>query len=576
VVAADFTNALLREFIQQDLDSHMTDTERTGQWLTRQLDELKIKLEKSEDQLQAYANTVGLQLAGTDSKDGTRENVADAKLRQLQGEMLTAQSERVKAQSKYELIQSAPVDSLPQVLDDTSLREAQNRLADLRRQMAELSISLTPANSRIQKIQAQITEVEDALTKERANIVIRIKNDYDAAARRERLNLEEYSRQLKVVDGQATKAVHYDILKREADTNHQIYETMLQKVKEAGIVSAMRSSNYRMLDPATPPGAPYKPNPTQSATSGSLGGLVLGILFVLVRERADRSLQQPGDAAQYLNLPELGVIPSDRAGSAARLYGGSSAPPTLIPNPIHDEQNVALATYKRRPSLMAESFHDTLTSILFSGQNGIQPQVIALVSSSPSEGKTTVSSNLAAALADINQKVLLIDGDMRRPRLHHIFGVANTEGLSSLLKGHSPVLGRPKEPIITETQVPNLCLMPSGPAVSNASNLLYSPRFAEVIRAARGEFDYILIDTPPMLQLADARIISQHCDTVILIIRAGKTTRDAAIAARQKFQQDGTPILGTILNDWVPGLNGYGYDKKYYDRYAKYYNIKKD
>jgi succinoglycan biosynthesis transport protein ExoP len=119
-------------------------------------------------------------------------------------------------------------------------------------------------------------------------------------------------------------------------------------------------------------------------------------------------------------------------------------------------------------------------------------------------------------------------------------------------------------------------LMPSGPAVSNASNLLYSPRLAEVIRAARSEFDYVLIDTPPMLQLADARIISQHCDTVILVIRAGKTTRDAARAAHQKFQQDGTPILGTILNDWVPGLNGYGYDKKYYDRYAKYYNVKKD
>ena len=112
--------------------------------------------------------------------------------------------------------------------------------------------------------------------------------------------------------------------------------------------------------------------------------------------------------------------------------------------------------------------------------------------------------------------------------------------------------------------------------MSNASNLLYSPRLAELIRAARGEFDYVLIDTPPMLQLADARIISQHCDTVILVVRAGKTTRDAGRAARQKFAQDGTPVLGVILNDWVPGLNGYGYDKKYYDRYAKYYNVKKD
>ena len=574
-VAADFANALVNEFIQQDLDSRMTDTQRTGQWLAQQLDDLRIKLERSEDQLQNYANTVGLQLAATDNKDGTRENVANAKLSQLQAEMLNAQSERVKAQSKYELIQSAPVDSLPQVLDDTSLRDYQGKLAELRRQTAELRIALTPANPRMQKLQAQINEVEDALTKERLNIVIRIKNDYDAAQRRERMIAESFNAQLKVVDSQASKAVHYDILKRESDTNHQIYESMLQKVKEAGIASAMRASNYKVVDPARPPAAPYKPNPTQSATMGSLGGLMLGVLFVLVRERADRSLQQPGDAAQYLHLPELGVIPSDRA-SSARLYSGDGgASRTLIPNPAGEPQEVALATYKRRPSLLAESFHDTLTSILFSGQNGIQPQIIALCSASPSEGKTTVSSNLAGALAEINQKVLLIDADMRRPRLHHIFGATNTEGLSTLLKGNQPILGSPKSPVIVETEVPGLCLLSSGPAVSNASNLLYSPRLAEVLRAARGEFDYVLIDTPPMLQLADARIISQHCDTVILVVRAGKTSRDSARAACQKFRQDGTPVLGVILNDWIPGFNGYGYDKKYYDRYAKYYNVKK-
>ena len=296
---------------------------------------------------------------------------------------------------------------------------------------------------------------------------------------------------------------------------------------------------------------------------------------MLVRERADRSLQQPGDAAQYLNLPELGVIPSDR-GNSARLYGASEAGThTLIPSPAGDAQEVALATFKRRPSLLAESFHDTLTSILFSGQNGTQPQIIALTSASPSEGKTTVSSNLAAALAEINQKVLLIDADMRRPRLHHVFGTPNAEGLSSLLKSHKPILELPKSPVVAETPVPGLSLISSGPAVSNAANLLYSPRLAELLRTARGEFDYVLIDTPPMLQLADARIISQHCDTVIMVVRAGKTTRDAGRAARQKFAQDGTPVLGVILNDWVPGLNGYGYDSKYYERYAKYYNVKK-
>jgi capsular exopolysaccharide synthesis family protein len=575
-VAADFANTLVNEFIEQDLEGRLTTNERTGAWLMQQINDLKIQLEKSEDQLQSYAIGVGLQMAGSgEGKDGAKENVADAKLRQLQVEMLTAQAERVTAQSKYELISSAPPESLPQVLDDEGLRDYQAKLAELRRQLVELTTSLTPTNPKVVKIQAQINEVENTLKKERGNVVTRIKNDYEAAERRERLITAEYTTQLKIVDAQAGKAVHYDILKRDADTNHQIYQSMLQRVKEGSIASAMRASNYRVVDPAKPPGGPYKPNPKQSATMGSLGGLVLGILFVLVRERADRSLQQPGDAAHFLNLPELGVIPSDRAGTAARLYGAHSAV-SLAAAQSNEAQEVALATFKRRPSLMAESFHDTLTSILFSGQNGIQPQVIVMCSPSPSEGKTTVSSNLAAALAEINQKVLLIDADMRRPRLHHIFGVANDEGLSTILKNHAPILGRPRPPIVVETEVPGLCLMPSGPAVSNASNLLYSPRLAELLRAVRSEFDYVLIDTPPMLQLADARIMSQHCDTVILVVRAGKTTRDAARAARQKFQQDGTPILGIVLNDWIPGLNGYGYDSKYYDRYAKYYNVKKE
>src|SRR5579863_918632 len=361
-VAADFANTLVSEFIEQDLEGRLTTNERTGTWLSQQINDLKIQLEKSEDQMQSYASGVGLQLAGSrgEGKDGgDRENVADAKLRQLQTEMLTIQADRVTAQSKYELISSAPPESLPQVLDDAGLREYQSKLADLRRQLAELTASLTPANPKVQKVQAQISELENILKKERTNIITRIKNDFEAAARRERLITAEYETQMRIVTAQAGKSIHYDILKREADTNHQIYESMLQKVKEASIASAMRASNYRVVDPAVPPVSPYKPNPTQSATMGSLGGLIIGILFVLVRERADRSLQQPGDAAHFLNLPELGVIPSDRAGTAARLYGAHSAV-SLAAAQSNEAQEVALATFKRRPSLMAESFHDTL------------------------------------------------------------------------------------------------------------------------------------------------------------------------------------------------------------------------
>jgi receptor protein-tyrosine kinase len=179
---------------------------------------------------------------------------------------------------------------------------------------------------------------------------------------------------------------------------------------------------------------------------------------------------------------------------------------------------------------------------------------------------------LAATLADINQRVLLIDADMRRPRLHKLFNVPNDQGLSTLLKEHARILKRPKAPVISETSIRNLSLMTSGPATASASNLLYSERLAELLRAVRAEFDFVLIDTPPMLQLADARIIGPHCDAVVLVVRSGKTTRDSARLACQRFQQDGTLVLGTILNDWVPGVDGYGYNAKYYDKNLKYHD----
>lgn len=570
-LAADFANALVAEFIEESLDSRWRTTAKTAEYLTKQLEDLKIKLEKSEDELQAYASAVGLQLTGSDEKGG-KENVAEERFRALQSELLKAQAERMAAQSKYEMANSSPPEALPQVLDDATLREYQSKLVDLRRQLAELSTTLMPANPKVQKVQAQIDEIEAALRREQSNVVRRLGNDYQAALRREQLLLAEANVQSRLVSVQAAKAVHYNILKREVDTNRQLYESMLQKVKEAGIASAMRASTYRVVDAATPPERPYRPRPARMAFFGLLGGLVLGFGFVIVRERADRTLQQPGDLTFYLNLPELGVIPSGRS-AVAKL--GPRGPAGLIPGQSADGDKLELVTWKRKPSLIAESFRATLTSILLSGQNGERPRVIALTSAGPSEGKTTAASNLAIALAETNRRVLLVDADMRRPRLHDVFELPNEEGLSTLLQEKAPLKGRELPAAVQETEVPGLFVLPSGPPSAHASNLMYSPRLPELIELFREEFDTVLIDTPPMLHLADTRLLARYCDTVILVVRAGRTSRDTALAARQRFMEDGTPILGTILVDWSPGRHGVGYGSKYYDGYSKYYGGKR-
>ena len=559
-LAADFVNTLTAEFIQQNLESHWKTTQQTGEWLTRQMQDVQVKLEKSEDQLQKYAQASGLLFISE------KDNVAEEKLRQLQEELTKAQADRVTSQSKYELASTASPESLPEVLDDATLKEYQIKLTDLRRQLAEISSSLTPAHPAVKKVQAQVSALELALDKERTNIVERIRNEFQSAQRRERLLAANYTSQAGLMSEQAAKVTHYNILKREVDTNRQLYDSMLQNVQEAGMTSALGASNIRVVDSAVPPTRPYKPRIVLNLALGLLAGAFFGIAFVVVQERADRSIQGPGDTALYLDVPELGAIPSAKA-IRARLpayYQNGKA----LENKKSEKgkPRVELITSYEKPSLIGDRFRATITSILYSGENGERPRVIVITSANSEEGKTTVASNLALALAEIGQSVLLIDGDLRRPRLHEIFGVPNRWGLTDLLEGKTQPNGC--EGMVFKTGFRNLYLLPSGSLVSNIPGLLHSPRALEFLNRMREEFHTVIIDTPPMLHMPDARVLGRLADGVILVVRSAQTMRDAAVAARQRLTDDRTRVLGTILNQWDPRKTnnyscGYGYNKYY-------------
>jgi succinoglycan biosynthesis transport protein ExoP len=323
----------------------------------------------------------------------------------------------------------------------------------------------------------------------------------------------------------------------------------------------MRASNVRIVDPAKVPPAPYKPDLKQGAALGSAAGIFLGAAFIILRSRADRTIQQPGESTIYLDLPELGIIP---AGKNEKLRALASEAGTSSPN-----DRVELETWQRKPSVVAESFRAALISILFTGESGLdaRPQTLVLTSPGPAEGKSTVTSNLAIAIAEVGRRVLLIDADMRRPRQHEVFAVENDLGLSTLLREKTP-LGSDLslDGMIQETRIPGLWLLPSGPGTSSATNLLYSSHMSALLAYLRERFDTILIDTPPMLHIPDARVIARLADSVVMVLRANQTTRDAVMAACQRFREDGTRVLGTILNDWNPQTspNGYyGYDKTY-------------
>jgi polysaccharide biosynthesis transport protein len=564
-LAADIVNTLTAEFVQQNIESHWKTTQQTGEWLTRQMQDVRIKLEKSDDELQSYAQISGLLF--TSEKD----NVAEEKLRQLQEELSKAQADRVTSQSKYELASTAAPESLPEVLDDATLKDYQIKLTDLRRQLAEISSSLTPAHPAVKKVQAQVTTLELALDKERTNIIQRIRNEFGSAQRREQMLAANYASQGRLMSEQAAKVTHYNILKREVDTNRQLYDSMLQNVQQAGMTSALSASNIRMVDSAEPPTRPYKPNFVLNSALGLLAGAFFGIAFVVVQERADRSIQGPGDTALYLDVPELGAIPSAKAvrGLLPSYYQNGKVLESKKSENGKPWQ-VELVTSNREPSILGDAFRATLTSILYSGENGDRPRIIVITSANPEEGKTTVACNLALVLAEIGpsvlmKSVLLIDGDLRRPRLHEIFGVPNRWGLADLLEGKTPPNGC--EGMVFKTAYRNLSLLPTGSSIVNVSALLHSPRAVAFLSRMREEFHTVIIDAPPMLNMPDARVFGRLADGVVLVVRSAQTMRDAAVAANQRLTDDGTRVLGTILNQWDPRKTNhysYGYGYKHY------------
>ena len=233
---------------------------------------------------------------------------------------------------------------------------------------------------------------------------------------------------------------------------------------------------------------------------------------------------------------------------------------------------VELITFSQKSSMLAESFRTILTSILFSGDNGQKPQILVLTSSSPKEGKTTVVCNLGISIAEINHNVLVIDADMRRPRIHSVFDVSNEMGLSNLLLRKDPLDSAAVDLAIHATSVPGLSILPSGSVRHGISGLLHSGRLPELMKLLRGKFDMVLIDTPPMVNISDARVIARLADALILVLRSASTTRDAALLAKRRFDEDGLSVMGTILNGWNPNTPGYSYYRYYYAGYYHYHS----
>ena len=343
--------------------------------------------------------------------------------------------------------------------------------------------------------------------------------------------------------GRLPGATPYNTLQREFDGNRQFYEVISRRVDEARIASAVRQSNVRLIGPAQPAAHPYKPNFPLNLAIGIFGSLVLAIGYVMLREQTSSVLRVPGEAGAYLTLPELGAIPraTNRRFTALGLLGAG-----VRTSPVER------ASLEQPFSGLSESFRGTLASILSASHNGDHPRILVVTSSRPMEGKTTVVSNLGIALAEIGSKVLLIDGDLRRPRLHKVFDQANSWGLSDVLREKNAIEDLPLEALVRRTTVPRLYLLPSGTCADNIFGLLCSGRMARLLPRFRPEFDCVLVDAPPCLEFADARIMARYAEKLLLVVRADYTDKKMAQAAVRRLLLDGIPVMGVIFNYWDP------------------------
>jgi polysaccharide biosynthesis transport protein len=549
--ASEFVNALVEEAVQTNMDDRWNLSARVGTLLNKQVALLRDRMEKAANQLQAYSRESGLLYTGE------KNSVAETRLTELETNVAQAQNDRIQKESQYNLAKAADPETLPQVLDNGPLREYTMRLADLNRQYADLLATRTPANAKVIQVKAQIDQLKTTIERERKNILTRIANEYNTAKQREKLLESAYHDQSSVVSDQSAKAVRYNTLKREVDTTRDLYEAMLKRVNDAEMVSAIRASDIRLVDAALPPSAPHSPNKPLYAAIGTFSGLLLGFTAVFVKEQRNRTIQDPGFSSSLLNLTELGVIPSAKPQGPRLIAAGrrrdvlDMAPDSMLPSGAR--AGLALNSY----AMLKDSFRGVVNSILFAETENDALQVLIVSSPNAGEGKTTSVCNLGVAFAEIGRRVLLIDADFRKPRLHEVFSVPNDGGLLNLLS--EPDTRRPAEidRLIQKTTVPGLSVLTAGSTSVPLPTLLHSDRLNKLLGRLRTQYDLILIDSAPLLIVPESRILARSTDGLLLVLRAGVTTPEMALAARRRALEDRTPLIGTILNDWKPNAAHY-------------------
>jgi len=542
-LAALVVNTVAQSYIEQSLDLRFAASQEGATWLNQKIAEARKKLEDSELKINQYArahNIVAYE---------NKETITAQKLEQLNKELITAQTKRSEAETKFrEVSQGHPI---PEVINNQLIQNLKGEEAKIIAQISELGRKFGERHPRMIQLNQELAGARGKIASEHAHIVQAVKNEYRMAQNQEASLKKALEEQKTDTQDLGDRTVEYKVLLRDVETNRALYENMLKSLKTTTATENLPSTNIRIIYPASVPEKPAKPrkalNLLLSLVVGSF--MALGLVFGL--EYVDTSIKNPEDVKKWLDIPNLAMIPHLETQEAQ----DKGQIPGLV---VHHGGN----------PLAAEAYRALRTSIVFSAA-GKAPEVILVTSSLPGEGKSLTSINLAAAMAKAGKDVLLIDADMRRPSLHKLFQVEQEPGLSNYLVGE--VNDIPCVPTI----VPNLFLLSCGKIPPNPSELLGSARMEELLAKAQERFAQIIIDSPPIISVTDATILSTKSEAVLLVIRAEEVPRKAAKKAKDQLLGVNSNLLGSVLNDIPFQKHGYYY-YNYYHKYQSYYHSHDD
>ena len=552
-IAALVSNAVATSFMKRVFRKETKQFGDTAEWLNKSTRDLQAQMQKAEQALADYTRQNNI-YSLADGKD----NLTTTKLAELHGQAMKAETDRTLKQSLYEEVKKGNVSKLPEAFSDATINDLQKKLGDLTVSAAQLGVKYGTRNPKFIEVQQQTDAVRKEIDEKVVKLEARLQAEYERAVRDENSLKAALNRAKAEAVQQNQTAIQLNVLKQQVETAKTIYTDFLQKTKQADIEKAEQSNHISIAQPA-PRGQKVGPNRTNTVLIAFLLSLAVGIGLAFLLDHLDNRIKTVDDVNRYVRLPALGVIPEINASAPRKLLNGLGVKQEKNGFALAGgASNVASLTERKSAHAVAEAYRSLRTSVLLAAA-GRPPKTILVTSSQPGEGKTTTIVNTAICLSQLGAKVLLIDADMRRPRVHKAFGLNNRRGLSAYLSSNVRL-----RDLIQPTSVKNLSVLTAGLMPPNSADLVSSEKMRFMLNKLSHYYDHILIDSPPVHSVTDPLIMSRQVDGVMLVVHGGKSTRDMVQHARQELINVGAKIFGVVLNNVNVQQDGYQY---YYHRY---------